>query len=474
MKEYIDYDALGLAELVRNGEVSPEELLESAITRTEEVNGAVNAVVLKHYDEARAAIAAGLPDGPFKGVPFLLKNLEYGLKGTVTTHGSAAFKNNVAGRDSTLVKRYRKAGLVSFGKTNSPEFGLWPVTEPDLHGPSCNPWDTSRSPGGSSGGAGAAVAAGIVPMANASDGGGSIRIPASCNGLVGLKPTRGRIPCGPDFGEGWAGQSTGHVVSRSVRDTAAALDATAGPEPGAPYDAPYYASHFIDSLNSDPDKLRIGVSFEKWGPGKYQPEAVAGLKATVKLLESLGHSVEEARPDHDAEAAAIAMGVIAQVCTGLWCRQRAEELGCTVEELDLEVGTRIMIEMAAAISPVDYAAAIAENHRSGFALARFHEQYDVLLLPTMSRPPVPIGYLHFEDVEQFIERLDGYMGETALFNQTGQPSISLPLHWTESGLPMGMMFSAAFGNDALLLKLAAQLERAQPWAGFRPELEIKG
>lgn len=466
--EYANYDGLGLAELVRRGELGATELLDAAIARTEAVNGDLNAVVLKHYDEARAAIAAGLPEGLFSGVPFLLKNLELAMRGTVTTHGSAMYRGAVADYDSTLVSRYRAAGLLIFGKTNAPEFGLWPVTEPELHGPSRNPWNTAHSPGGSSGGAGAAVAAGIVPLANASDGGGSIRIPASCNGLVGLKPTRGRTPWGPKFAEAWAGQSIGHVVSRSVRDSAAALDISAGSEPGSPYCAPHFDGSFLEQVSIDPGPLRIAVSFDKWGPGQYQPEAIAGLHSTVKLLESLGHTVEEARPDHNAEALAAAMAVVAQVSTSVLCRARAQELGCTVEALEMEDGTRLMLEMAGAFSADDYANAVRENQLAGFALSRFHQRYDVLLLPTMSRAPVPVGYLNFESIEQFVERLDGYMGETALFNQTGQPSLSLPLCWSDDGLPVGMMFSAAFGNDALLLRLAGQLEKAQPWWDKRP------
>jgi len=467
-KEYGEFDGLGLADLVRCREVAATELLEEAIARTESVNGELNAVVLKHYDEALAAIEAGLPEGPFTGVPFLLKNLELSMCDTPTTNGSAMFRNSVADHDSTLVTRYREAGLVIFGKTNSPEFGLVPVTEPALYGPSRNPWNTSHTTGGSSGGAGAAVAAGILPFANASDGGGSIRIPASCNGLVGLKPTRGRTPWGPDVGEGWAGQSIGHVVSRSVRDSAAVLDASAGQEPGSPYDAPHFAGSFLDQVGTNPGKLRIAVAFEKWGPGQYQPEALEGLEATVKLLEELGHEVEEARPKHNAEALASAMGTVAQVSTAVTCHLHAQRLGCSVDELEMEEGTRLMLDMAGEISGASYAAAVRENHMAGFALSRFHEHYDVILLPTMSSEPLPVGYLNFDSVEQFIERLNGFMGETALFNQTGQPSISLPLHWTQNQLPIGMMFSAAFGNDALLLQLAGQLERARPWRDRRP------
>lgn len=267
-EEYREYDGLGLAELVRGGEVSAGELLEAAIARTEAVNGELNAVVHKHYEEAHAAIEQGLPEGPFRGVPFLLKDLYAALKGTITSNGSAMFGQQPAQADTTLVARYRQAGLVIFGKTNSPELGLMPVTEPKRHGPSRNPWDTQRTPGGSSGGASSAVAAGIVPLAHASDGGGSIRIPASCAGLVGLKPSRGRTPSGPLKAEGWGGQSISHVVSHTVRDTAAMLDATAGSEVGEAYAAPAHTGSFLDCVSSAPGSLRIAVSREN-GAGEH-------------------------------------------------------------------------------------------------------------------------------------------------------------------------------------------------------------
>ncbi|MEP4485115.1 MAG: amidase [Halioglobus sp.] len=468
--EYDNYDGLGLAQLVRDREVSASDLLDEAVARVERVNGELNAVVHKYYDEAQAEIDAGLPDGPFTGVPFLLKDLHLFMTGTVTSNGSAMWRGKVADHDSTLVKRYRQAGLVTFGKTNSPELGLNPVTEPKEFGPSRNPWDTSRTPGGSSGGAGAAVAAGILPIAHASDGGGSIRIPAACCGLVGLKPSRGRVPFGPDKAEGWAGQSTSHVVSRTVRDTAAMLDATAGSEPGEAYSAPHYTGTFLDAIQSAPRALKIAVSYEKWGQGNYQPEVIAGLKNTVKLLESLGHTVEEARPDFDGEAAGSKLFTIVSVNTALAARQRAAELNCTVDELNMEDGTRLYMELGNAVSATDYAEAIQMNQRVGRLLGEFQQQYDVLLAPTLSSTPVPVGYISEAPQEEFADRLFGFMGDTGLYNQTGQPSISLPLHWSEDNLPIGMMFTAAYGNEALLLKLARQLEETAPWVERRPPL----
>jgi amidase len=466
--DYDQFDGLGLAELVAKREVSADELLEEAISRTEKVNGEINAVVHKHYDEAKSAIASGLPEGPFTGVPFLLKDLHLLLTGTITTYGSAFFKDNQADHDSTLVSRYKKAGLVIFGKTNTPEFGAVPVTEPRLFGATRNPWDLTRTPGGSSGGASASVASGILPMANASDGGGSIRIPASCAGLVGLKPTRGRTPAGPDRGEGWAGQSISHAVTRTVRDSAALLDATTGSEPGDPYHAPHQNSSFLECVTQAPKKLRIAVASEKWGEGDYQPEVSDALQETVSLLQQLGHQVEEAAPDYDREAVGMAAGVIITANTALAVRLRSEQLGREVTDQDIEPLTQALIAAAKGFSAEDYSKAVLANQQAGRALGKFHEDYDIILSPTLSREPVPIGFIMDASEEEFGLKISQFMADTALFNQTGQPSISLPLCWSQNNLPLGMMFTAAFGNDGLLLNLAGQLEKAQPWWDKRP------
>lgn len=462
-KEYDQYDALGLAELVKNNEVSAMELLEEAIDRTDKVNGEINAVVYKHYDEAKSSINSGLPDGPFKGVPFLLKDLHLLLTGTTTSYGSSFFKDQVADHDSTLVERYKQAGLVIFGKTNSPELGLMPVTEPRLFGPTRNPWNLERTPGGSSGGAAAAVASGILPMANASDGGGSIRIPASCTGLVGLKPTRGRTPMGPDRGEGWAGQSISHAVTRSVRDSAALLDATTGGETGNPYEPPHHEGTFLREVNREPGPLRIAYSMNKWGPGQFQPEVTSGIEEIVQLLVDLGHQVEEAEPEYDREACGRAGMVIIAANTALALKLRSEQLDREVTDQDIEPATRFFMTMAEQITAVDYARAVLANHQAGHALGRFHQQYDVILAPTLSREPVPIGFMQQQVEDGDLNPVGQFMGDTALFNQTGQPAISLPLCWSENNLPVGMMFAAAFGNDALLFRLAGQLEQARPW-----------
>jgi amidase len=466
-EEYRDYDGLGLAELVRTGEVSAGELLDAAIARTEAVNGELNAIVHKHYEEARAAIAQGLPKGPFTGVPFLLKDLYVALTGTVTSNGSAMFGQQPAQADTTLVERYRQAGLVIFGKTNSPELGLMPVTEPKRYGPSRNPWDTQRTPGGSSGGASSAVAAGIVPLAHASDGGGSIRIPASCAGLVGLKPSRGRTPSGPLKAEGWGGQSISHVVSRTVRDTAAMLDATAGSEAGEAYAAPAHSGSFLDCVSHAPGSLRIAVSREKWGRGEYQPEVLAGLERTIALLQSMGHQVEEARPEYDAQATASALFTVISANTALAVRQQAALLNCTVAQLDMEEGTRFTAELGDSVSGADYIQAIQINQLAGRILGNFHDRYDVVLAPTLASEPVPVGHIGEAPAEEYADRLFAFMGDTGLYNQTGQPSVSLPLHWSSNDLPVGMMFTAAYGNDGLLLQLSGQLEQASPWGDRR-------
>jgi len=467
---YDDFDAMGLAALVQKGETTAEELLETAIERTERVNGHLNAVVLKHYELARESIATGLPEGPFHGVPFLLKDLHLLLEGTPTTYGSAFFKDNLADHDSTLVARYKEAGLVIFGKTNSPEFGAMPVTEPLLFGPTRNPWDLNRTPGGSSGGASAAVAAGVIPMANASDGGGSIRVPASCTGLVGLKPTRGRTPMGPDRGEGWAGQSISHAVTRSVRDSAALLDATTGPEPGSPYEAPHAENSFLSAVDQAPGVLRIAVVKEKWGPGNYDSAVDDALEQVITMLTDLGHQVEAAVPEFDQEAVAQASTIIVAANTALAVHLRAEQLGRDVTDTDIEPLTRFLISMSESISAEDYARAVLVNHQTGRTMGRFHQQFDVILAPTLSREPIPIGYLVEAPQDEYVDRLFKFMGDTSIYNQTGQPSISLPLCWSSNNLPIGMMFTAAFGNDALLFRLAAQLEKAHPWWDKRPPL----
>ncbi len=469
--EYATYDALGLAALVRDGSVTANELLEEAIARTEAVNGAINAVVHKQYDEARAAIAHGLPDGPFQGVPFLLKNLYAMQQGTVTDHGSAFFRGLTATHDSTLVARYKAAGLVTFGKTNSPEFGLTVSTEPRLHGTTANPWDRSRSAGGSSGGASAAVAAGIVPMAHASDGGGSIRAPAAVCGLFGFKPTRARVPSGPDRGEGWDGMSHAHVISRSVRDSAAALDATHGAEVGDPYGAPP-GGPFHQSAERDPAPLRVALVLDEPDGVTITPDVRAAVEETARLLTDLGHHVEPASLPIDYAVQRGAQGVIICGSTAAAVSEREAALGRKAGPDDLEPITHAMVAAGRGFTAEDYARASLTMHQLGRAMGRFHATYDVVLQATTATPPPPLGRLRLDRTDhlEYLGELYAFTPFLAHHNMTGAPSMSVPLGWTEAGQPRGVMLTGAFGADDLLFSLAGQLERAAPWAHRRPVL----
>ena len=468
MNDYEDFDGLGLAELVRSGQVSAAELLAAALQRTEARDPALNAVVTRLDDAARASLAAGAPSGPFAGVPFLVKELLAGVAGAATTNASRLFASAVAASDTELVARYRRAGLVIFGKTNSPEFGLLPVSESALYGTTRNPWDLALSPGGSSGGSAAAVAAGIVPAAHATDGGGSIRIPASCCGLFGLKPTRARISFGPEVGEGLSGLSVQHVVSRSVRDSAALLDATAGPAPGDPYSAPAPERPFLQETTAEPGKLRIGFARAAPIGVPIAPECVAAVEDAARLCESLGHHVEEASPDCDWPAlergfstvfGAHAMANIARATGGpLPARDQVEPM------------TYAIAERARSLSAADFILALHGLSRQTRAIARFFTRHDVWLTPTLAGPPLPIG--HFSSrpptAEAWAKGFTDYCPFTYPFNVTGQPAASLPLSWSDAGLPIGCQIAGRFGDEAALVRLSAQLERARPWFGRRP------
>ncbi|MDO8288669.1 MAG: amidase family protein [Parvibaculum sp.] len=472
ISDYDQYDGLGLAELVATKKVSATELLDEAIARTEKVNPKINAVTFKHYEEARAQIAKGLPEGPFKGVPFLLKDLHLLLTGTVTTFGSASFQGNRADHNSTLTDRYLKAGVVIFGKTNSPEFGLAPTTEPRLYGATHNPWDLTRSPGGSSGGAAAAVAAGIIPLANASDGGGSIRIPAAACGLFGLKPTRARTPMGPDRGEGWGSMSIAHVVSRSVRDSAAMLDATHGAELGDPYSAPHVERPFLQEVTTPPGKLRIAFNTKRPDGTSCDKEVVAAIEATAKLLTSLGHNVEEAAPEFDPQELGQHQATIIGSSVALTLRQRAAALGRELTGNDVEAFTLLVAESAKHRSGADFAASTLYMHQMGRHMARFHQRFDVYLSATLAMPPIPLGHLDTmtSDIATYLKNSSEYVPNIGVYNMTGQPSMSMPLAWSADGLPLGMMFTGRFGDEATLFRLAGQLEQAQPWKDKRPRL----
>lgn len=490
-EEYVQHDALGLAALVAQGEVSAEELLDAAIARADAVNPRLNAIVLRLDDRARLRTQTPL-SGAFAGVPFLLKDLSADLAGVPTSSGCRFLSGHVPTQDAELVRRYLRAGLVIFGKTNTPEFGLTPYTEPKLFGPTCNPWNPAHTPGGSSGGSGAAIAAGIVPMASGGDGGGSIRIPASCNGLVGFKPTRGLNPFGPTHGESWWGCTSEHVLSRSVRDSAAVLDATAGPDPGCPYFTPPSGS-YLAALSQPPRKLRIAFSSAPLIGRAMHPECTRGLQASVKLLEGLGHEMVEAAPPVSRDA-------FLQAFVTMLCGETAATLAAAARDLKrpldpalVEPGTLALARIGRAINAEEVALARMHFGSLSREIGRWFEDYDVLLQPTLGMPPFLIGALQPGLGEQLqlaaVNRLPiagliksgsllaqvasrsfDWIPNTPVFNVTGQPSVSLPLHWTPEGLPVGMMFTARFADDARLLQLAAQIEQAQPWFGKRPPI----
>jgi len=468
MIDTASHDGLGLAALVRRGEVSAAELLEDALRRTDASHAALNAVVTRLDDAARASVARGAPPGPFGGVPFLVKELVASVAGTASSAASRLYAGNVAAQDSEIVARYRRAGLVIFGKTNSPEFGLSPATESHLYGVTRNPWRADLSPGGSSGGSAAAVAAGIVPVAHATDGGGSIRIPASCCGLFGLKPTRARISAGPEGGEGLSGLATQHVVSRSVRDSAALLDATAGALPGDPYSAAPPVRPYLDEVTSEPGRLRIGFSRTAPSGVPLAPECVAAVEDAARLCESLGHDVEEASPECDWAALGagfvrvFAANVMANIARGTGGALPAPGL---VEPLTLAIAER-----GRAMSAADFILALHGLHRQARRIAAFHERHDLWLTPTLALPPRPIGWFEIDspDVDRWVERLLRFLPFTYPCNVTGQPAASLPLYWSAEGLPIGVQFAARSGDEATLFRLAGQLERARPWFGRRP------
>jgi amidase len=468
--EYVEHDGLGLAELIRSGQVSPLEVLEAAIERIERLNPHLNAVVTKVYDEARAEAQGLDPDAAFAGVPFLLKDLGGAQAGVPLSAGSRFFAHAAAPADAEIVRRHRRAGLMILGRTNTPEFGLNASTEPVLFGPTRNPYDPSRTSGGSSGGSAAAVAARMVPLAHASDGGGSIRIPAACCGLFGLKTTRNRNTLAPYAGESLAGCSVEHVVSRSVRDSAAALDATAGPAPGDPYYAPPPARPFLDEVGTPPGRLRIAFTTRTFNGLAAHVDCSAATEAAARLCEELGHRVEEAAPSYDVEGLdanyqrVFAVGAAANIAL------RARALGKEIDPAGFERVTWATIELGRSIRAPDYVMMVNRLHGISREIALFFESYDVLLTPTLAEPPVELGVLDMmsEDFAAYTERLWRFSPFTYAFNVTGQPAMSVPLSWNAAGLPIGVHFVGRYGDEATLFWLAGQLEQARPWADRRP------
>lgn len=491
-EEYDDHDAVGLAQLVDRGEISPLELCEEAICRAEAVNPALNAIITPMYELARKVARTELPDGPLRGVPFLLKDILAEYAGVPQSNGSAAMRDYVPQHDNVLVQRYKRAGLVVFGKTNTPELGMMGVTEPEAFGPTRNPWDLRRTPGGSSGGTAAAVAARIVPAASGGDGGGSIRIPASCCGLFGLKASRGRQPTSP-FGELWGGAVVPHVLSISVRDSAALLDATQGADPGVPYVIAPPQRPYLEEVGTEPGRLRIAFSRASPLGTEVDGDCVAAVEHTAHLLQTLGHDVEENCPQYDAQRLIQAFLLVYFASAAAEIAGIAELLGKPLAQLDIEQTTRIAGLVGRSIRAPDFVQAKNQWNEAARAMGRFQETYDLFLTPTLARPPVPIGELtphRWEKlgmrvvnslhlgrllrasgiVESIAKRNTSWFPFTQLANITGQPAASLPLYWNDANLPIGTQLMARNGDEALLFRVAAQLERAQPWFQRRPPL----
>jgi amidase len=463
-------DATAQAELVRTKQVSPAELVADAITRIEKLNPQLNAVIHELFDRARTA-AAALPDGPFRGVPFLLKDLGAELAGTPMHEGSDFAGDYTSTVTQHLTQRYLDAGFVICGKTNTPELGILPTAEPRRYGPSRNPWNTDHSTGGSSGGSAAAVASGMVPASHANDGGGSIRIPASCCGLVGLKPTRGRNSLAPQYGDLMGGLVCEHVVTRSVRDSAAILDATAGPVPGDPYWAPPpRGPSFSAAAASAPALLRIAVMTSSPSGTDVHPDCVEAARSAAALCESLGHRLEETTIDVDADAF-LGHFVNAWAAGNAWALADWEHrLGRAATDGEVEPLTWELVQLGRSLNAGQYLTAVQGLQRITRQIAAAFEQFDVLLTPTLGEPPAPLGTFDSPPGEPLVGlfRAAAYVPFTPPFNVTGQPAISLPLHWNDSGLPIGVQFAGRFGDEETLLSLAAQLEQAAPWAARRP------
>jgi amidase len=423
------------------------------------------------FEDALERASGPLPEGPFTGVPFVLKDLTAQQAGVRYTEGSAFLADHVSAHDQELVLRQRRAGLVVVGKTNAPEFGILPTTEPRLFGPTHNPWNPDHTPGGSSGGTAAAVASGMVPMGHGNDGGGSIRIPASCCGLFGLKPTRARNPLGPAAGDSLNGLAVEHALTRSVRDSAALLDATAGPDVGDPYWAPPRARPYLEEVAAEPGRLRVAVTTEAATGAPVHEDCVRAVRETAGLCEELGHEVFELQPEGldggrltDAFLVLYVSGVAATIAA--W----AQETGRTPRPEDFEPLTWAMRELGLGHSPADYLVAVGFLQRFSRQVASLFADFDVWLMPVLAEPPLPLGSFDAPEDQPLMPllRAGAWVPFTPIANITGQPAMSVPLHWNGAGLPVGSQFVARFGDEATLFRLAAQLERARPWADRRP------
>lgn len=470
MADLTALDATAQADLVRRGEVSPTELVQAAVERAD-ATGDLNAVIHPRFEQALGEAAGDLPDGPFRGVPFVLKDLDGSAAGLPLHMGTKVLRDAgyTATADDELTARFRRAGLVVIGKTNTPELGLVPSAEPEAYGPTLNPWDRTRTAGGSSGGSAAAVAVGVVPMGHAGDGGGSIRIPAAFCGLVGLKPGRGRVPVGPDIGEAWAGLVSRLAVTRSVRDTAALLDAVAGPDVGAPYWASPPTRPFLDEVGADPGSLRIGwVAQPPDGSSTVDPAVAAATETVAQQLAELGHQVEQASPPALADPA---VGGHFLTCFGVWTAREldhiGELLGTPVTEDGVEAGTWATAEMGRSVTGAQYVAGVEGLHAHSRDLIGWWERdgWDLLLTPTVAEPPPVLGQFATTPDNPMVGLLRAapIVAFTAPFNISGQPAISLPLAVAD-GLPVGMQLVSAPAREDVLIRIAAQLEAAHPWA----------
>jgi amidase len=483
--ELMGYDALALGGLIRKGEISPLETIDTIIQRVEKVNAKLNAVIHTLYDQARdsaknfrdKATESKLSDAPFYGVPFLLKDLLAEYKGAPFHEGSRAVEGYVSKLDSELVKRHKAAGLVVVGKTNTPELGLLPTTEPALYGPTANPWDTTLTPGGSSGGSAAAVAAGIVPMAHGNDGGGSIRIPASCCGLFGLKPTRGRNPLGPLFGDIGTGIIHEHAVTVTVRDSAALLDATSGPDLGDPYVAPLQERPFLDETSRDVGRLKIGLLTgipEGWHEEiRVHPDCEKAARDAARLCESLGHIVEEVIPAAlSYPSLSTSFGRIFSCLAGRFVAYWEKELGKQLSQDQFEPMTWATVQAGLKRTGADYLGALEDCQRFSRKLANWYHggPYDMILSPTLSIPPTKLGAFQPDpdDPMRALNVTRAFVAFTYFCNLTGQPAMSVPLFWNDDGVPIGVQFAGRFGAEATLFRLASQLEQARPWTDRKP------
>ena len=469
LSEYVRHDAIALKELLDAGEVSADELRETALRAIEDVEPQLNAVVHGPFEEP----VPHDPAGPLAGVPFALKDLVCAVAGYPMEFGSRMFEGNIAEADTTLGARFKAAGLVTLAKTATPEFGINANAAAVVNGPTRNPWDIERIPGGSSGGSAALVAARALPMAHANDGGGSIRIPASWCGLVGLKPTRGRVPIGPEVGEAVSGFPAELAVTRSVRDTAAVLDAVCGPSPGDKYYVARPDSAYADDVGADPGRLRVALYTGAFAGLSPEPEVVAAVEATARELEGMGHTVEPAAPEFDTEALRLANLTIWTSSTAALAYGLGAQMGREPREDNLETATWAVIQHGAKVSAMELEMAQFAQNAIGRALGAFLDDYDVFLCPTLPVPALPVGSLDQNDpkhttAESWFDEVFPYLPYTPLFNMTGQPSISLPLGTSSEGLPIGVMLSAQALREDVLIRIAAQLEQALPWAERMP------